>query len=458
MRNFNMKKTLPVLFLLSLMISCNRPTGELVGIGNKGTFHEANPYGMVFIKRGSFMMGPNGQAVLSTNKRSLNVSVDAFWMDQTEITNDEYKQFVNWVRDSIIRRKLVIAGHDEFRKKTKNEADMDLPPETAPLNWKIKIPWNTKDEEIRDVINSIYYQGVNNLGAQQVDPAKLQYKYYWINYDQAALPGNKYNPNTGAYRKGAKARIDSSYVDENGIIHNVTLTHPLVSRKDLISNKIVAVYPDTISWIRDFQYSYNDPKMKMYFSHKGFSQYPVVGVSWEQATAFCQWRTNLFNGSHLIKGQDYRLPTEAEWEYAARGGKSLALYPWGGNYVRDGKGCFLANFKPMRGSYTDDTGSTTLKVGSFAPNDYGLYDMAGNVSEWTSTAWGSNSTLINDMNPSFQYNAKNDDPAILKRKVIKGGSWKDIAYYLQCGVSTYEYQFESRPYIGFRCVRSYNGE
>jgi hypothetical protein len=49
-------------------------------------------------------------------------------------------------------------------------------------------------------------------------------------------------------------------------------------------------------------------------------------------------------------------------------------------------------------------------------------------------------------------------PDILKRKVVKGGSWKDIAYYLQCGVRTYEYQTESRPYIGFRCVRSYNGE
>ena len=62
------------------------------------------------------------------------------------------------------------------------------------------------------------------------------------------------------------------------------------------------------------------------------------------------------------------------------------------------------------------------------------------------------------MNPSSQFDAKKRDPSILKRKVIKGGSWKDVAYYLQCGTRTYEYQYESRPYIGFRCVRSYIGE
>ena len=455
-----MKRYLPILFVASLFVSCNKSAGELVGVGNTGTFHEANPYGMIFVKRGSFMMGANDQSSFSgANDRSMNVTVDAFWMDETEITNDEYKQFVNWVKDSIALRKLVIAGKDEYRKQFKNQSD-DASPEEARLNWKAKIPWNSKDEDVRDILSSMYYDGNNLLGSRrQIDPTKVQYKYEWLNTDQAALPGNKFNVNTGAYYPGARARVDSSYVDENGVIHNVTITKKLRSRRDLISNRIVNVYPDTISWLRDFQFAYNDPKMKMYFSHKGFSQYPVVGVSWEQAQAFCQWRTNYFNNSNSVGGQDYRLPTEAEWEFAARGGRDLSLYPWGGNYVRDAKGCFLANFKPMRGSYTDDTGAATMKVGSFAPNNFGLYDMAGNVSEWTSTAWGGSSNMVvSDMNPNYQYNAKNDDPDVLKRKVVKGGSWKDIAYYLQCGVKTYEYQYESRPYIGFRCVRSYNGE
>lgn len=455
-----MKKNLTIIALAFMFVACNKPAGELVGMGTKSSFNEAQPYGMVFIKRGSFMMGANDQsAVGAINDKSINVSVDAFWMDETEITNDKYKQFVYWVRDSIALRSLVMAGRDEYRMKFKNQTD-DASPETARLDWKAKSPWASKDEEVQQILDKLYYEGNNALsGKKQMDPNKLQYKYEWINYDQAALPYNKFNVNTGAYPVGARARVDSSYVDENGIIRDTTITRRLTTRKDLISTRIVNVYPDTIMWLRDFQFSYNDPKMRMYFSHPGFANYPVVGVTWEQCQAFCQWRTQLFNNSNAVGGQDYRLPTEAEWEYAARGGRRMALYPWGGNYVRDKKGCFLANFKPMRGSYTDDTGATTMKVASFLPNDFGLYDMAGNVAEWTSSAYNaSSSTLVSDMNPSFQYDAKNSDPDVLKRKVIKGGSWKDIAYYLQCGVKTYEYQNESRPYIGFRCVRSYNGE
>jgi len=454
-----MKIKLPIIVLTLMFVACNKPTGEVTGLHTNDAFVEAQPYGMVFVKRGSFMMGPNDQSAISANRdKSVNVSVDAFWMDETEITNDKYKQFVYWVRDSIALRSLVIAGKDEFRLKTKNETD-EAAPEVARLNWNTKNLWNSKDPEVKEILQALYYEDNSALGfKKQIDPGKLRYKYEWINYDQAALPRNKYNVNTGAYPSNAMARVDTSYI-EDGVIVNKTIERKLVSRKDLVSTRIVNVYPDTIMWLRDFQYSYNDPKMRMYFSHPGFANYPVVGVTWEQAQAFCQWRTQLFNSTHALGGQDYRLPTSAEWEYAARGGRKMALYPWGGNYVRDKKGCYLANFKPMRGSYTDDEGATTMKVAKFAPNDFGLYDMAGNVAEWTSSAFNeSSNTLVSDMNPSFQYNAKNSDPDVLKRKVIKGGSWKDIAYYLQCGVRTYEYQNESRPYIGFRCVRSYNGE
>jgi formylglycine-generating enzyme required for sulfatase activity len=455
-----MKKNLPIILLTLLFVACNKPTGELTGLGTKGFFIESQPYGMVFIKRGSFMMGANDQSALgSINDKSIDMSVDAFWMDETEMTNDKYKQFVFWVRDSIALRSLVIAGKDEYRMKFKNQTD-DATPETARLNWNAKDPWFSRDEEVKTILDMFYYQGSNALGVKKIlDPGKLQYRYEWVNYDQAALPKNKYNVNTGSYPANAKVRVDTSYI-ENGVIINKTIERKLLTRKDLISTKIVNIYPDTMMWLRDFQYSYNDPKMRMYFSHPGYAQYPVVGVSWEQAQAFCQWRTQLFNSYNPIQGQDYRLPTEAEWEYAARGGKQMALYPWGGNYVRDNRGCYLANFKPMRGSFSDDTGTTTMQVASFfPPNDYGLYDMAGNVAEWTSSAFDeSASSLVSDLNPTYQYNAKNSDSDKLKRKVVKGGSWKDIAYYLQCGVKTYEYQNESRPYIGFRCVRSYNGE
>ena len=463
------KKNLIIIALVLLIIIAARPVGELNGITKKTKrFQEENPYGMVFVKRGSFIMGANDQSAIgSLSDKSINVTVDAFWMDATEITNNEYKQFVYWVRDSIAMRMLINSNALGYQKLTtynnrENPLDNLSPEELAkvPLNWKAKIPWSSKDDTVKAVLGRFYFFSENAIGrSNQMNPAILTYKYEWINYDQAALPGNKYNVATGAYPKNAKVRVDTSYVDENGVIVNRTIERKLVNRKDLISTRIVNVYPDTVMWLRDFQYAYNDPKMKMYFSHPGFAQYPVVGVTWEQAQAFCNWRTQLYNTTHKVGGQDYRLPTEAEWEYAARGGKQLGLYPWGGNYLRDNNGCFLANFKPMRGSYTDDTGATTMKVGSFAPNDYGLYDMAGNVAEWTSSAYvSSTNTMVSDMNPNFQYNAKNDDADVLKRKVIKGGSWKEIAYYLQCGVRTYEYQYESRPYVGFRCVRSFNGE
>ena len=83
---------------------------------------------------------------------------------------------------------------------------------------------------------------------------------------------------------------------------------------------------------------------------------------------------------------NFRLPTEAEWEYAARGGRDMAKYPWGNPYIRNSKGCMLANFKPGRGNYYDDGFAYTAPVASYFANDYGLYDMSGNVAEWCEDA------------------------------------------------------------------------
>jgi gliding motility-associated lipoprotein GldK len=154
----------------------------------------------------------------------------------------------------------------------------------------------------------------------------------------------------------------------------------------------------------------------------------------------------------------YRLPTEAEWEYASRGGRIGADYPWGGPYARNSRGCLLANFKPGRGNYGDDGGMHTVKVTSYFPNDFGLYNMSGNAAEWTSTAYDESAVVfIHDMNPNYSYEAKSDDPEVLKRKVIRGGSWKDIGYFMQNGTRSYEFQDTAKSYIGFRCVMSYMG-
>ncbi|MDD2381157.1 MAG: SUMF1/EgtB/PvdO family nonheme iron enzyme [Mariniphaga sp.] len=215
--------------------------------------------------------------------------------------------------------------------------------------------------------------------------------------------------------------------------------------------------------MRDFTYSYNEPWTTRYFWHPGFDEYPVVGVTWKQALAFCHWRTKIqtdfLNSKQQPAMQAYRLPTEVEWEYAARGGKDFSMYPWGGYYARDENGVFLANFKPLRGNYVDDGGIATMKVGSYDPNEHGIYDMAGNVAEWTETAYDeAGYSYFSDLNPTFTYNAKPDDPPVMKRKVIRGGSWKDINYFIQVSTRSFEYQDTTKSYIGFRCVRSTFGD
>lgn len=449
-------KLLPILVLVCCMVGCNPPAGELVGAVKDSQFQEAHPYGMVFIRKGSFLMGPNSQsAVFSQDDNNIMATVHAFWMDESEITNNEYRQFVNWVRDSIAYRYLIeeMGEDSEYALQSEYEVDEDVMPR---INWKSKIPWEDRfvpDDPTAEALSPMFY--AEGRGALRT--TMLHYDYSWMNIDEVKKNANRFDITTGTYPEGATVRVDTFWV-ENGAILSKTIERPLREPKDAVTNTIISVYPDTMVWSRDFQFSYNDPLLHGYFWMPGYAEYPVVGVTWEQANAFCHWRTSFLKDVGGLMTNAYRLPTEAEWEYAARGGRKMAMYPWGDKYARDAEGCFLANFKPYRGSYYDDMGVSTMSVKQFYPNDFGLYDMAGNVAEWTGSAYSAMANVsVHDMNPSYSYNARKDDPDILKRKVVKGGSWKDVSYYLQCGVRTYEYQYESRSYIGFRCVRSYIG-
>lgn len=226
-------------------------------------------------------------------------------------------------------------------------------------------------------------------------------------------------------------------------------------RADFIKTEEIKIYPDTTVWIKDFNYSYNEPMHNDYFWHDAYSDYPVVGVNWKQARAFTQWRTLYHNAYRKSRGKhnvnSYRLPTEAEWEYAARGGLESASYPWGGPYTKNDRGCFMANFKPLRGDYAADQALYTVEAKSYEPNDYGLYNMAGNVSEWVFSSYDPASyEYSSSMNPSV-----NDEDNM--RKVVRGGSWKDVAYFLQVSSRDYEYADSARSYIGFRTVQDYLG-
>jgi gliding motility-associated lipoprotein GldK len=256
-----------------------------------------------------------------------------------------------------------------------------------------------------------------------------------------------------------KIKYKSEVFDYKAAAQNRDVTIP---RSAFILKNEVMVYPDTLCWVRDFAYSYNEPMAKKYFAHAAYGNYPVVGVNWKQSTAFCEWRTHYLNSFLESKKRspetDFRLPTEAQWEYAARGGLSQVQFPWGGPYLRNRKGCLLANFKPGRGNYPEDGGFYTVKVYSYNPNGFGLYCMAGNVAEWCSTAYDPSAyEFETDMSADYEYDAKDGDHPAKKRKVTRGGSLKDIGFYLMNSTRSYEYQDTAKSYIGFRNTMTHLG-
>lgn len=351
--------------------------------------------------------------------------------------------------------------------------------------------------------------------------------------------------------------------------------------------KIKSALPDTLVWREEL--AYNEPYIQNYFRHPAYSNYPVVGVSWVQADAYCKWRTDRVNEKILIdrgviqhdntqggqnvyttetylaglyKGTDgdkpiedaagnarnlkwedgvllpnYRLPTEAEWEYAAYGlignteGELLTdrkLYPWNGSYLRDDskkdRGRMMANFVRGRGDMMgmagslNDNADITAPVNSYNPNDYGLYCMAGNVNEWVADVYrplnqqdveefqpfrgniftqyrrDSDGNLIrnefgeliqdtiadyrnyrdgdyrsqiiegsdwealqNQLSTSDMY-VKGDEAGQFSSlisdnvRVYKGGSWKDRPYWLIPGTRRYLDEDRATNDLGFRCA------
>ncbi|MCS7162895.1 MAG: SUMF1/EgtB/PvdO family nonheme iron enzyme [Bacteroidia bacterium] len=292
--------------------------------------------------------------------------------------------------------------------------------------------------------------------------------------------------------------VASFYMDETEVPNVEYKQFLFYVQQDSGEQKAQLLYPDTNVWMREM--AYNDPYVRYYFQHENFNMYPVVGVNWHQAREFAAWRTAIVNKQLLEKDPDavlypdYRLPTEAEWEYAARGGYEQELYPWEGRSMRDLKGRFRANFKRGRGDYAgrSNKGGSLLYEGlndrymipapvkAFLPNDFGLYNMAGNVAEWTEDTYRILTYEdAEDFNPHRRRGLVTSDPlqsdvdyvqgTILyspraggnspwpdlqadAAKVYRGGSWADIAYYVTCGARRFFYADSSSATIGFRCA------
>lgn len=152
---------------------------------------------------------------------------------------------------------------------------------------------------------------------------------------------------------------------------------------------------------------------------KGKANHPVANVSWYAAAAFCQW---------LGK----RLPTEAEWEFAARGGLRDKTFPWGDEPV-----------DPSRANYVGSKLKGTSKVGSYPPNGYGLFDMAGNVWEFTADEWA----------PYPTKKPETRNPKLETRRVIRGGSFAGAPVNLRVTYRDSHPPDGAQAFVGFRCAK-----
>lgn len=320
--------------------------------------------------------------------------------------------------------------------------------------------------------------------------------------------------------------VQSFYMDESEITNLNYLEYLNAIQRDSSAEVLTAALPDTTVWANPL--SFNDSYVTQYLRYPAFRLYPVVGVSWVQASDYAVWRTNAVNdnlsnkskGSGKKKGgfslkrkskqndealaeattapdapkkmglesgvilPDYRLPTEAEWEYAAKAligtqymdenQVNQRIYPWDGSSVRNPKkgrkqGQMLANFKRGPGDYagiagrSNDGAIITQEVYAYPANDFGLYNMAGNVNEWVMDVYRPLSfDDVNDLNPvrrngyldeAKNYDVKGSNSIIDdKIRVYKGGSWKDVAYWLSPGTRRFLDQDSATATVGFRCA------
>lgn len=296
--------------------------------------------------------------------------------------------------------------------------------------------------------------------------------------------------------------VASFYMDETEVTNIAYLEYLSSIKLDSTREFYQSALPDTAVWEKEL--AFNDNYSNHYLRYPGFRFYPVVGVSWIQAQDYCKWRTTAVNMNLAAQAglEDYtaeaggripletgavlpefRLPTEAEWEYAAQaliGTQWLdenqthkRLYPWDGHALRNpyGKemGSFLANFKRGRGDYAgiagalNDGAMITAYVYEYPPNDFGLYNMAGNVNEWVQDVYRPLSFQdFDDLNPirrdGFLDEEENYDSGEFNSmvtnsaRVYKGGSWKDVAYWLSPGTRRFLEQDSATATIGFRCA------
>ena len=350
------------------------------------------PRGFVYVSGGSILV-PNAEnwektpadSLLLSYDRPARITIQSAIISKYEVTNKEYRQFVQWVIDSIGLTAMAQQDPSFYSNAS-----------TRSLNWK----------RVKDINKQVHpaYAADNNrtFGKNELNITLLQYKW----------------------------------ADGSGE---------------------VAVYPDTLCWVRDFPNLFHEPLTKYYFLHKAFDDYPVLGVSWYQAKAYADWKSR--QGDYV-----YRLPYELELMLAYHDSNAertgTFYFPWTEPFLTDRKGAYLANFGKLSdlnncwskgyAEFADnrseiDNGFYPTKVGCFPANEWGIYDLAGNVAEWTLTETGLESphAISHDLNP--------ETPATtLPRRIVKGGSWAQGPVYMAISTAMAVLPETQSAMIGFR--------
>lgn len=404
------------LFGIIFLMSCN--TNRMYDAPRVSAFRGNQlpaPPGMVYIPSGTIFYKSSQDSA----ERGKNVSLSAFFIDQTEVTNIQYRKFVNWVADSVAVTDYL--NDDTYFLEDAAQGNDSVGGDRL-IDWKrvkkISPIWKNNDPAIQERVRPM----TTMMGGKRVlNRDLLKYRFSYLKMD---------------------GKTNKQYVTDT-----------------------VPVLPDEDIWSKDFPNAQMASMDANYFEHESFDYNPVVGVTWKQARAYADWRgkeimAELQKNSYL-KGYQltFSLPTEAQWQYAAEGKLDPADTVQKTRFTIDDrksdKKRLAVNFKQGEGTYSRDGSTFTVPVKSYAPNAFGVYNMAGNVSEWTLDAFSPSAIeFVNDLNPVLLYDADDDANDMLKRKVVRGGSWKDNGTMLNSDTRNYEQQDEHHSYIGFRCVMS----